>query len=100
MQTIEPGWQAGYRNKVVWSWDGYDPHADPGPPLVITGRRLDGSAPPLMADTTPDGFNGNGSWTNNEVFIMSGVVFPTEGCWEIGGKVRDRQLTFVVAVKS
>ena len=56
-----PGWQAGYRNKLAWLWDGYDPHADPTPPLVITGRRLDGTAPPLIADTNNAGFNGNGS---------------------------------------
>ncbi len=93
-----PGWQAGYRNKVVWLWDGYDPHADPTPPLAISGRRLDGTAPPLISDANRTGFNGNGSWTGDSVFVMSGVLFPTTGCWEITGKLRDKQLRFVVFV--
>lgn len=91
-----PGWQAGYRHELVWQWDGYDPHADPTPPLEITGRRLDGIAPPLMADTNKAGFNGNGSGIGS--FVTSGIVFPATGCWEITGKLRDKQLIFVVFV--
>lgn len=94
-----PGWKGGFRNKVVWNWDGYDPHANPTPPLLITGRRLDASAPPLLSDTNRAGYNGNGSWTDNSTFIMSGVLFPAEGCWEISGKLPDRELSFVVLVK-
>lgn len=94
-----PAWKGGFRNKVVWNWDGYDPHADPTPPLRITGRRLDASAPPLLSDTNRAGYNGNGSWTANSTFIMSGVLLPTDGCWQITGKLPDRELSFVVLVK-
>lgn len=58
--------------------------------LEITGRRLDGSAPPLHAGV-PDGYGGTG-------FQASGVSFPTEGCWEVTGRVGSSRLTFVTLV--
>jgi hypothetical protein len=58
--------------------------------LEITGRRLDGSAPPLHAGV-PDGYGGTG-------FQASGVSFPTEGCWELTGSVGSSSLTFVTLV--
>ena len=58
--------------------------------LQISGRRLDGPAPPLEAGV-PDGYGSTG-------FQASGVSFPTEGCWEVTGRVGDAQLTFVTFV--
>ena len=58
--------------------------------LRISGRRLDGSAPPLRADV-PDGYDLRG-------FQASGVWFPTEGCWEVTGRVGATSLTFVTLV--
>ena len=55
--------------------------------LVITGRRLDADAPPLEA-SVPDGYGSTG-------FQASGLNFPTDGCWEVTGRVGDAQLTFV-----
>jgi hypothetical protein len=55
--------------------------------LSIQGRRLDGPAPPLRAEV-PDGYGDTG-------FQASGVIFPTEGCWEITGQVGAARLTFV-----
>lgn len=55
--------------------------------LSIQGRRLDGPAPPLRAEV-PDGYGERG-------FQASGVIFPTEGCWEITGQVGAARLTFV-----
>jgi hypothetical protein len=55
--------------------------------LTITGRRLDAVAPPLKADI-PSGYLDSG-------FEATGLIFPTEGCWEITGKVGDTTLTFV-----
>jgi hypothetical protein len=55
--------------------------------LTITGRRLDAVAPPLKADI-PSGYLDSG-------FQATGLIFPTEGCWEITGKVGDTTLTFV-----
>jgi hypothetical protein len=58
--------------------------------LTITGRRLDGDAPPLQA-SIPDGYGSSG-------FQATGVTFPTEGCWAISGAVGDATLTFVALV--
>jgi hypothetical protein len=58
--------------------------------LVITGRRLDAVAPPLAADV-PSGYGRTG-------FQPSGIGFPTEGCWEVTGRVGEVELTFVTLV--
>jgi hypothetical protein len=64
-------------------------HEDPGK-LEITGRRLDGTAPPARGDV-PDGYGLTG-------FQASGVYFPTEGCWEVTGRVGATTLRFVTFV--
>ena len=53
--------------------------------LTIAGRRLDGSVPPLRA-RIPDGYGDIG-------FQATALIFPTEGCWEVTGKVGDTSLT-------
>jgi len=59
-------------------------------PLTIEGHRLDTDAPPLRADI-PDGYGDTG-------FQVSGLIFPTTGCWEVTGRVGDASLTFVTEV--
>jgi hypothetical protein len=59
--------------------------------LTIEGKRLDAPAPPLRADV-PEGYGSSG-------FQATGIDFPTEGCWEVTGKVGDRSLRFVVQVR-
>jgi hypothetical protein len=58
--------------------------------VTIEGRRLDDSAPPLRP-SVPDGYGLQG-------FQASGVFFPTEGCWEVTGRVGESELTFVTFV--
>ena len=71
--------------KFPW-WRGVGVHGA----LDITGRRLDMSAPPLRA-YIPEGYGLSG-------FQASGVIFPTEGCWEVTGSVGNVSLTFVTLV--
>jgi len=59
--------------------------------LTITGRRLDAPAPPASGLT----FRGSYGTTG---FNASGVIFPTEGCWQITGRVGRVALTFVTFV--
>lgn len=59
--------------------------------LRISGRRLDGEAPPAFGEV-PDGYGDSG-------FQASSILFPTEGCWEITGSVGDIELTFVQYVR-
>lgn len=58
--------------------------------LGIQGRRLDGAAPPLSA-SIPDGYGPTG-------FQASSITFPTEGCWEVTGRVGGTALIFVTLV--
>jgi hypothetical protein len=89
-----PLWNVGYRQKIVWFSDGYVWGESPNPTLTIKGRRLDGEAPPLIFD----GANGSrtADWGN---FIMSGVNFPTLGCWEITGQLDGTTVSYVVLVR-
>jgi hypothetical protein len=56
--------------------------------IIISGRRLDGRAPGLRSNISDDG----------EGFAASALIFPTEGCWEVMGQVREVNLTFVTRV--
>jgi hypothetical protein len=77
-------WFAGEGgNKVLWV-------REIAGRLTVEGRRIDADAPPLTV-SVPDGYGDQG-------IQASGVVFPTEGCWEVVGKVAERELRFVVAV--
>jgi len=58
--------------------------------LTITGRRLDAPAPPLEP-RVPLGYGNIG-------FQASGVIFPTEGCWQVTAKIAHAALTFVTFV--
>lgn len=58
--------------------------------LEIVGRRLDASSPRLQAGV-PSGYGDIG-------FQSTAVFFPTEGCWEITGRVGNAELTFIVHV--
>jgi len=57
--------------------------------LTITGRRLDAPAPPASGLASGYGLTG---------FNASGVNFPTEGCWQVTGRVSRVTLTFVTFV--
>jgi hypothetical protein len=58
--------------------------------LRITGRRLDGEAPPLRSEV-PGGYGERG-------FQATYLIFPTPGCWEVTGHVGDASVTFVTNV--
>jgi hypothetical protein len=69
--------------KFMW-WRGVNGN------LQITGRRLDAPAPPARGDV-PGGYGDTG-------FQVSGIIFPTPGCWEVTGSVSLISLTFVTEV--
>jgi hypothetical protein len=60
-----------------------------GAALEITGRRVDGQAPPLEAHV---------ACCYPTRFQASGLYFPTEGCWEVTAKAAGSELVFVVRV--
>jgi hypothetical protein len=61
-----------------------------GATLEITGKRVDGAAPPLEAEA---------SCCYPTRFQASGLYFPTDGCWEVTATAADKKLTFVVWVQ-
>jgi hypothetical protein len=58
--------------------------------LTVDGSRIDGSALALKADI-PEGYGDTG-------IQASGLVFPSEGCWKVTGKLNGQEITFVVDV--
>src|SRR5207248_9844417 len=84
-----PYQEGAYTQKVFWWSQGYDWKS----PLTLTGRRIDGPAPPMRASTATNAFAADiGS------SILVGVVLPTACCWEITGHLKGVTLSFVVWV--
>jgi hypothetical protein len=84
---------AGYSQKVFWWREGYDWQKEPQPNLVVTGKRLDAPAPPMVGTRATNAFASDiGS------AMLVGVSIPTAGCWEVTGQYGDAKLSFVVWV--
>ena len=81
----------GYTQKIMWWSSLYDLPNEPEPALVVTGRRLDGEAPALR-------FYGATNAMAEDIgeAMLTGVEFPTLGCWEVTGQYKKTGLTFVV----
>jgi hypothetical protein len=93
----DQGYRKGYRNKLFWWRPGYDGRIEQRPELSISGRRIDGEAPPLHV---PNGTNAHlgdfGGWAGWAMLVAPDI--PTQGCWELTGRYREHELTFVVWV--
>lgn len=61
-----------------------------GADLVITGKRLDGEAPPMESEV---------SCCYPTRFQASGLYFPTEGCWEVTARAAESELSFTVWIE-
>lgn len=81
----------GYTQKIMWWSSLYDLPNEPEPELVVTGRRLDGGSPELR-------FYGATNAFADDIgdAMLTGVEFPTLGCWEVTGQYKKAGLTFVV----
>jgi len=60
-----------------------------GTKLIVSGRLLEATAPPLKA-TEDRGY----PWG----FTVLGIYFPTEGCWEVNAKAGDSEIKFVTQI--
>ena len=103
-------WTALPKSGVVWGWAPRGPgHPDLTaktfwgsvnfnwkteypPELKVTGKRLDGGAPSLMANRATNAFPGPAA------AMLVGVYVPTPGCWEITGEYKGEKLSYVVWV--
>jgi hypothetical protein len=76
-------WAAGESgNKVIWI-------RPTGTQLEVSGQRLDADAPELEV-WIPDGYLTG--------FQVTGMTFPTPGCWEVTATAGESELKFVVEI--
>ena len=76
-------WTAGESgNKVIWI-------RPAGTKLEVSGHRLDADAPELEV-WIPDGYLTG--------FQVTGMTFPTPGCWEVTATAGESELKFVVEI--
>jgi hypothetical protein len=85
---VQPLTEKTFWASVDFKWD-----KEWRPKLKVTGRRLDGPAPPLLTLPTTNAFPGPAA------AMLVGVYVPAPGCWEITGEYRDEKLSFVVWVE-
>ena len=76
--------------KTFWGSVDFDWKTEYPPLLKVTGRRLDGDAPPLLTLRATNAFPGPAA------AMLVGVYVPTSGCWEITGEYKGEKLSFVV----
>jgi hypothetical protein len=91
-------WDGNLTVKISWGSVDYDWQKEPRPNLTLTGRRLDGEAPPLLLAPMTHILPGPGPNAGRGT-MLSGVYVPTPGCWEITGEYRGEKLSFVVWVR-
>jgi len=85
---VQPLTEKTFWASVDFKWD-----KEWRPKLKVTGRRLDGPAPPLLTLPTTNAFPGPAA------AMLVGVYVPAPGCWEITGEYRSEKLSFVVWVE-
>jgi hypothetical protein len=81
----------GFTQKIMWWSDKFVLKDENEPALVVSGRRLDAEAPPLKSYGATNAFADDIGEA-----MLTGVDFPTLGCWEITGRYKEAELTFVV----
>ena len=75
----------------MWWSTLYNLPDEPQPELIVSAKRLDGDAPSL-------GFYGATNAMADDIgeAMLTGVEFPTLGCWEVTGQYKKTSLSFVV----
>lgn len=84
----------GYFNKLFLWQEGYDWHKEREPDIIVILRRLDAKNVPVVLSR-----GGTNAIIGGVSVLLTGVTFPTEGCWEITSYHAGRTLTFVVSVQ-
>src|SRR5579864_5801542 len=76
-----------FRQKSPW-WREGSPESN----LTVTGERVDAVAPPLLSD------HANSVWEDSQPdqpFMMTGLNFPTVGCWRVTGHYAGYDVSYV-----
>ena len=83
----------GYFNKLFLWQQGYDGRREPQPDIIVVLKRLDAKVPLVSKRGGTNAFF-ESSWA-----MLTGVLFPTEGCWEITSSHAGHTLTFVLSIQ-
>jgi hypothetical protein len=83
----------GYFNKLFLWQEGFDWRKDPQPDLIIVLRRLDAELP-LVSQR-----GGTTAIMGSSAAMLTGIVFPAEGCWEVTSSHNWKTLSFVLLVQ-
>ena len=78
--------------KTFWASVDFNYKEEYPPQIKVTGKRLDGDAPPLRTMRATNAFPGPAA------AMLVGVYVPTPGCWEITAEYRGEKLSYVVWV--
>jgi hypothetical protein len=83
----------GYSNKLFLFEQGYDRTKQPQPDIIVVVKRLDINMPRTSSRGGTSAFF-EGTWA-----MLTGVTYPTAGCWEVTSYHAGHTLTFVVSVQ-
>lgn len=86
------GRSKNYGDKFWWWRQGYNARKETKPKLTISATKLDGQAPPVLVTDTTHGYGDN--WDA----MLTGMEFPTHGCWEVIGKYQGHELKITLSV--
>ena len=83
----------GYTQKIfLWS-KGYHFRSDPDPDVIVTGRRLDGTAPSVAVSGASAA-----NVSSKTPALITAVCIPTLGCWKFTAYYAGHSVTFAVVV--
>ncbi len=88
-QSSLPHGPAGLTQKTFWWSADWSPDAEPEPAIMVVGTRLDGPG----EFTFGPGTNASADFGTA---MLVGIDFPTPGCWQLTGRYRDAELSYVV----
>jgi len=83
--------KAVFRDKLFWWREGYDPHHELKPSLIVTAKQLDGTGQVKLDNAT------NAVRAGVPAMLVL-IDVPTEGCWQVTANYADASLSYVVWV--
>ena len=90
---VAMGAEHNYRDKWWWWREGYRAVEETQPELMILANRLDAPAPPVVIRACDQC-----DITASLDLILTGMEFPTSGCWDVFASYRGEELRFIFKV--
>lgn len=87
------GSDRNYGNKTWWWSESFDLETETYPKLTIRANRLDTDAPGVRISRATNAI------IKDVPVILSGLSFPSDGCWSVVGQYKGQSLSFVTLVE-